>query len=72
MPLGMSKLSISDFLTDVFNTYKKKEVAFALSRENNSPSQNKKSPSRIYFLRRRFFFQRPKTHVTHCTSVATR
>ena len=47
MPLGMSKLSISDFLTDVFNTYKKKEVAFALSRENNSPSQNKKTPSRF-------------------------
>ena len=35
-----------------------------------APSQNKKSPSRIYFLRRRFF-QRPKTHVTHCTSIAT-
>ena len=33
MPLGMSKLSISDFLTDVFNTYKKKEVAFALSQK---------------------------------------
>ena len=39
MPLGMSKLSISDFLTDVFNTYKKKEVTFALSRKNNSPSR---------------------------------
>ena len=26
MPLGMSKLSMSDFLTDVFNTYKKKDV----------------------------------------------
>ena len=47
MPLGMSKLSISDFLTDVFNTYKKKEVAFALSQKNNLPSQNKKSPSRF-------------------------
>ena len=47
MPLGMSKLSISDFLTDVFNTYKIKEVTFALSRKNNSPSQNKKTPSRF-------------------------
>lgn len=26
MPLGMSKLSISDFLTDVFNTYKKRKL----------------------------------------------
>ena len=31
MPLGMSKLSMSDFLKDVFNTYKKKDVTFALS-----------------------------------------
>ena len=47
MPLGMSKLSVSDFLTDVFNTYKKQEVGFTPSRKNNSPSQNKKSPSRF-------------------------
>ena len=26
MPLGMSKLSMSDFLTDVFNTYKKRQL----------------------------------------------
>ena len=31
MPLGMSKLSMSDFLTDVFSTYKIKDVTFALS-----------------------------------------
>ena len=26
MPLGMSMLSMSDFLTDVFNTYKKRKL----------------------------------------------
>ena len=31
MPLGMSKLSMSDFLTDVFSTYIKKDITFALS-----------------------------------------
>ena len=47
MPLGMSKLSMSDFLTDVFNTYKKKGRNLCSFMTEYLPLQNKKSPSRF-------------------------